>query len=54
MPDELLNMHPNVLGDLAQDDRGNIARTMNGNCCSPPINMTVLTVRSPLTDKNES
>ena len=44
MPDELFRANANVLDDLTQDDRREVARTMVGHGCLPAVGVPKLAV----------
>jgi hypothetical protein len=50
---EVLNRHADVLGDLAQQRRRNVATLMKRHCCSAPIGMPKLSVRAALPNLDE-
>ena len=54
MAEEVRDRQPNVLGDLAQEDRGDVAAFMERDGCETAVWVPKLLVRAPLAHFLES
>lgn len=52
--DELADVHSDVAGDCPEQSRGDVTTLVKRNGRHPPIRVSVLAVRTTLTDLNES
>jgi hypothetical protein len=51
---EVINGHVDILGDLPQENRREVASLMEGDCRASPVGMTELPVRTALAHLNKT
>ena len=54
MPEEFLDGQPDIAGNLAQQNRGNVSAWMIRNGRAPPVQMPLLHMRAPLPHQKEA